>query len=104
MAGFAIAGLAIAGLAMAGLAIAGVNDVTTAGFANPKLSGSRICGAFGSGLNVTKPVRPPITKAPFGAVISCAFTVTLAVGFADWMNTARATLDCAATVTSSDDC
>src|SRR5215472_15254624 len=111
MPGFAIPGLAIPGFAIPGFAIPGlampglwVSAVRMAGLAKPKLSGSRICGALGSGLKTTNPVRPPGTGVPFGAVISCALTVTLAVGLADWINTARAMLDCAPMVTSSEVC
>src|SRR5712692_3434541 len=104
IAGLAIAGLAIAGLAMAGLAIAGlcVSADRTVGFVNPKLSGSRSRGAAGSGLSVTNPCKPPETSVPPGALISWALVVTLAVGFADWMNTDRAILEFGAMVTSSE--
>src|SRR5260370_33310461 len=107
--GFAIDGLAIEGFAMDGFAMDGlaidglcVSAERMAGFVNPKLSGFRSCGALGSGLNVTNPWSPPGTRVPLGAVISCAFTVTLALGFDDCMNTAREMLACAPTVTSSD--
>src|SRR6266567_2585818 len=108
MDGLAIEGFAMDGLAIEGLAIEGFRDVTTAGLAieglaidglvmdglwvsaermaglvKPKLSGSRVCGAFGSGLKTTNPLSPPGTSEPFGAVISWAFTVTLADGLAD---------------------
>src|SRR5882757_800043 len=111
MAGFAIAGLAMAGFAMAGFAIAGlaiaglcVSADKTAGFVNPKLSGSSSRGAAGSGLRVTNPCNPPDTRVPPGAVTSWVLTVTLAVGLADCMNTALAMLDCGEMVTSSDVC
>src|SRR5215471_13393127 len=104
--GFAMPGLAIPGFAIPGFAMPGlwVSAERMAGLAKPKLSGSRICGAFGSGLKITNPVRPPGTSEPPGVVISWAFTVTLADGFADWINTARAMLDWAPIVASSDVC
>src|SRR5579859_4993054 len=85
MAGLAIAGFAMAGFAIAGFAIAGlcVSAESMVGFVKPKLSGSRSRGAAGSGLKVTNPCNPPETRVPPGAAISCALTVTLAVGLAD---------------------
>src|SRR6478609_5034433 len=87
-AGFRIAGLRIAGFRIAGFKMAGFNAAETAGLriAGLRIAGlsvSMICGAVGSGLSVVLDCKPPATSVPPGAVTSCTFTVTLAVGFAD---------------------
>src|SRR6185312_14082397 len=101
--GFAIAGLAMAGFAIAGLAMAGlaIAALAMAGLAMAGFDGLMIPGAVGSGLSVVVACKPPATKVPPGAVISCTFTVMLAVGLADCANTGRDTASCAGTATSS---
>src|SRR6185437_767464 len=103
IAGLAIAGLAMAGFAIAGLAMAGLETaaLAIAGLAMAGFDGSMIPGAVGSGLSVVLACSPPLTTVPFGAVISCTFTVMLAVGLADCANTGRETASCAGMATSS---
>src|ERR1700747_495311 len=68
-----------------------------------KPAGLIICGAFGSGLKMIDPFSGlPLMGIPQIALISRAFTVTLAVGFCDVTNTDREMLENGGMVASKD--
>src|SRR6516165_8378266 len=64
-------------------------------------AGLIICGALGSGLNTTELVNPLATGLPPMLSIWTAVTPNISLGFVDWANNDRATVERGATVTSN---